>query len=364
MTKPALTIRRLRARAVRLPMRRPLRVSSGLIATACFVLLDLETEEGITGRAYLYSFFERHLPLLHAAVAELGTHVAGRKVEPTLLFAEAMKRYRLLDPKSMVGIAVSGLDIACWDALAKAADLPLARYLGGALTPVATYNSNGLGIVPAAEAADEAKALLAEGFHAIKVRLGRPSRADDLAVVRAVKKAIPADAILMADYNQALSVTEAVVRGHALDGEGLDWIEEPVRHDDYAGNARVAAALATPIQIGENFVFPQAMAAALAANACDYVMPDVQRIGGVSGWLRAAALADAAGIEMSSHLFPEVSAHLLAVTPTAHWLEYMDWANPILAEPLAIADGKATPPDRAGHGMAWDEAAVKRFEVA
>jgi len=231
------------------------------------------------------------------------------------------------------------------------------------MRPVQAYNSCGLGMIPVAAAAEEAQALLAEGFQAVKVRLGRADRKADLAVVRAVRRAMPDTAALMSDYNQALTVTEAIVRGQVLDGEGLYWIEEPVRHDDYAGNARVAAALRTPVQIGENFIFPQAMAAALAAHACDYVMPDLHRIGGVTGWLRAAALADAAGIEMSSHLFPEVSTHLLALTPSAHWLEYVDWANPVLAEPIAVKDGMAIVPDRPGHGMEWDEAAVRKYEV-
>jgi mandelate racemase len=142
------------------------------------------------------------------------------------------------------------------------------------------------------------------------------------------------------------------------------WIEEPTRHDDYAGCARIAAALKTPVQIGENFAGAPAMAAALAANACDYVMPDLERIGGVTGWQRAAALASAAGIEMSSHIFLEASAHLLAATPTCHWLEYVDWAAPILAQPLRIVDGMAEVPDRPGSGVAWDNDAVKRYRIA
>jgi mandelate racemase len=129
------------------------------------------------------------------------------------------------------------------------------------------------------------------------------------------------------------------------------WIEEPTRHDDYAGYARIAAALKTPVQIGENFAGAPAMATALAADACDYVMPDLERIGGVTGWQRAAALASAAEIEMSSHIFPEVSAHLLAAMQTCHWLEYVDWAAPILAEPLRIVDGMAQVPDRPGRGL-------------
>ncbi|MGH3167764.1 MAG: enolase C-terminal domain-like protein, partial [Trebonia sp.] len=142
---------------------------------------------------------------------------------------------------------------------------------------------------------------------------------------------------------------------------GLYWIEEPVRHDDYAASAELAALLRTPVQIGENFAGPRAMALALAQNASDFVMPDLDRIGGVSGWLGAAALADASGTEMSAHLYPEVSAHLLAATPTAHRIEYVDWAGPVLEQPLTVADGCVTPPDRPGTGLTWNAEAVRRF---
>ena len=142
----------------------------------------------------------------------------------------------------------------------------------------------------------------------------------------------------MCDFNQRLTVNEAIQRGRVLDDEGLYWIEEPVRHDDYEGYARIAAEVQTPIQTGENLVDTFEMADAIAARSLDFVMPDVQRIGGVTGWLRAAALAHAHGIEMSSHLFPEFSVHLLVVTPTCHWLEYMDWAAPVLQEPLRVKE--------------------------
>jgi mandelate racemase len=165
----------------------------------------------------------------------------------------------------------------------------------------------------------------------------------------------------MCDFNQRLTVNEAIQRGRMLDGEGLAWIEEPIRHDDYAGAARIAALLRTPVQIGENPVDTFELRAALEARAMDYVMPDVERIGGVTGWLQAAALAHAHGMEMSSHLFPEFSAHLLGVTPTRHWLEYVDWAAPVLAEPLQIRAGRALIPVRPGSGISWDEEAVARY---
>jgi mandelate racemase len=181
--------------------------------------------------------------------------------------------------------------------------------------------------------------------------------------VRTVRGRLPAGVELMVDYNQALSVAEALARGRALDDEGVYWMEEPIRHDDYRGAAELARTLATPIQIGENFSHPQAMEEALLAGASDYVMPDLERIGGVTGWTRAAALAHAHGREMSSHLFPEVSAHLLAVTPTAHWLEYVDWAAAVLKEPIAIKDGFAQVPARPGNGLEWDAAAVERYRM-
>ena len=202
------------------------------------------------------------------------------------------------------------------------------------------------------------------GFTAIKLRVGRDDPAEDLAAVRAVKKRVGDKITVMCDYNQRLTVNEAIVRGRMLDGEGLYWIEEPVRHDDYAGCARIAAELRTPLQTGENLVDTFELINALEARAMDYVMPDLQRIGGVTGWMRAAAITHAYGMEMSSHLFPEYSAHLLAVTPTAHWLEYMDWAVPILTEPIQIKDGSALIPDRPGSGITWNEDAIKRYAVA
>jgi mandelate racemase len=128
-------------------------------------------------------------------------------------------------------------------------------------------------------------------------------------------------------------------------------------------NATIARALAVPVQIGENFNGAETMIEALAAEACDYVMPDVSRIGGVSGWIQAAGIARAHSIEMSSHLLPEISAHLLAASTTCHYLEYVDWADAILEEPLQIQDGLARVPDRPGIGLTWRSEAVKALSL-
>ncbi|MEQ1686619.1 MAG: enolase C-terminal domain-like protein [Burkholderiaceae bacterium] len=358
-----LTLRALRSTAVLVPMARPLGTSAQTLRHAPLLLIDLETEQGVTGRAYLFCY----LPAAAASIArmldEAQRVIAGASVAPQEIGATLARHFRLLGVRGIVSMALAGIDMACWDALAHAAGLPMATLLGATPKPIPAYNSNGLGLMDAGAAADEAEALVAEGFAAIKMRLGRADEAADLAAVRAVRSRLADDIALMADYNQALSLNDAHRRCRALEGEGIYWIEEPIRHDDYAGNAALTRALDTPVQIGENFAGPQAMAVAIAAGAADFMMPDLERIGGVSGWQRAAALASVAGIELSSHLFPEVSAHLLAASPTAHWLEVVDWANPILAEPLKIIAGRAQPSTAPGSGLAWDDAAVARFRL-
>jgi mandelate racemase len=358
-----LTLRTITATPVIVPMRRTLGTSVMQVKQAPLLLIDLQTEEGLTGRAYLFCYLDAAGPAAAALVRDCSAFLAGKSAAPDAVRAALETRFKLLGLRGITAMVAAGIDMACWDALAIAAGLPLARLLGGELRPTPAYNSNGLGLVAPEAAAQEALEMVGEGFRAVKMRLGRPRGEDDLAAVRAVRKAIPADVRLMCDYNQALTVAQARERCRQLDGEGLYWIEEPIRHDDYAGNAGLAALVETPVQIGENFAGPRAMAQSLALNASDYVMPDVERIGGVSGWLEAAALARTASVEMSSHLFPEISSHLLAVTPTAHWLEYVDWANAILEQPLVLADGCIAPSDRPGNGMVWAEDAVQRYRV-
>jgi mandelate racemase len=134
--------------------------------------------------------------------------------------------------------------------------------------------------------------------------------------------------------------------------------------NNLSGYAQLRRELKTPVQIGENFYGPRGLHDALRSEAADYVMPDLMRIGGVSGWLRAAPIAAAAGIQVSTHLYPEFSAHLMRVTETAHWLEWQDWSNPILQQPFAARDSLIEIPDRPGAGIEWDEAAVSCYRYA
>jgi mandelate racemase len=361
---PRLTVRSMRAVPVMAPMNYVLGTSAGAVRSAPLLLFDLETHEGITGRAYQFCYVPAAAKALVVFLNDMLEAIRGDVVAPAELRTKLTRRYTLIGVQGVVRMGMSLIDVAAWDALSIAAGMPLASFLGAAPRPVPAYNSNGLGLMAPAAVADEAEKLLAGGFRAVKLRLGYPTLAADLAAVRAVRGRIAKDIAVMVDYNQALSVSEAVKRGRALDGEGVYWIEEPIRHDDYRGCAELRRAISTPVQIGENFSLLHDMQKALQAHACDYVMPDLERIGGVSGWREAGALAHAAGLPMSSHLYPEASAYLLAATPGAHWLEYVDWASRLVQEPLEIADGMAQPSGRPGIGLAWNEDVVRKLAAA
>ena len=197
----------------------------------------------------------------------------------------------------------------------------------------------------------------------VKAKIGYPTVQEDVAVIRAMRKAVGGTVAIMVDYNQSLTPVEAIERMRVLDEEGLAWVEEPTLAHDYAGHARIARESRTPVQCGENWWGPLDMQHAIDAQACDYMMPDVMKIGGVTGWLRAAALAQTKGILLSSHLWPEISAQLLCVTPTAHWLEYADWWNRIMELPLALKDGMTDVTGATGTGVSWNETALARYLV-
>lgn len=366
MSSAQLTLQSVDVRCVVVPLKRPLVSKVGVFRDWPLVLIDLYTAEGIVGRSYLEPYLKNSAKPIASTIRAVAADREGKLINPLGDFQDARQALNLVGYEGMAMIAISGLDMAAWDALAKAADMPLARLLGGTVGSVPAYNSNGLWLTDdATRLAEEAAELVEEGgFEALKLRLGHERLADDVRAIEAVRDAVGPDVKLMADFNQGLSLGDALRRCHALDDQRLYWLEEPIAYNNLRGYAQLTRELATPIQLGENFYGPRELSRAIDAHAGDYVMLDLMRIGGISGWLRAAPIAAAAGIEVSTHLYPDVAAHLMRITETAHWLEWQDWTHPIIAEPFELADGKLTIPDRPGCGIDWDEQAVHRFQHA
>lgn len=357
--KSAPKIEGFRVRAVQVPMPEPHRTASGVITESPLVLTDAITDAGITGHSMVFTYTLAALKPTAELIRNLEPLVKDEVLAPTEVENNLSKRFRLLGTQGLVGIALAAIDMALWDALARVHNLPLVRLLGGVEKRIRAYGAVGYDGV--AGSALTAEKWAKQGFTGIKAKIGYPTVQEDVAVVRAMRKAAGDNMAIMVDYNQCLTPVEAVERLRILDDEGLTWVEEPTLAHDYAGHALVAREARTPIQCGENWWGTLDLLHAVEAQASDFVMPDVMKIGGVTGWLRAAALAHTKGLRVSNHLWPEISARLLCCTPTAHWLEYADWWNPILSQPLRVENGMAVVGDAIGAGVDWNEDAVGRF---
>lgn len=352
-----LAIRSLRVRGINLALARPVETASGVMRTTPLALLDVLTEDGIAGVSYVRCYTPTALGPLIQLIANLEDVLRGKEAHPGVIFPLLDRHFKLLGPQGLTGIAMAAIDMALWDAQAKAAEVPLVTLLGGTPASVPAYAS--LRTMAPEAAAAEAAGHVAFGFRAVKLKIGVGGLSEDLKAIRAVRAAVGDDVDLLVDYNQSLTLEDALERVRALDAENLYWIEEPLRADDFAGHAKVSAAARTPVQLGENWWGPADMEKSVAAHASDHVMLDVMKLYGVTGWLRAAAIAAQNGLPASSHTFPEISAHLMCVTPTARYLEYLDHAGPILQQPVEIRDGRAYVSTAPGAGIAWNEEVLR-----
>jgi len=354
-------IREFRVRAARVPIHPPHRTASGVLTESPLVLTDVICDDGTAGHSLVFTYTPAALKPVAELIRNLGELIAGEPLAPAAIADRFAARFRLLGMQGLVGIAVAAIDMALWDALARMHGVSLVRLLGGVEKPIMAYGAIGYdGVADSARCAED---WASRGFRGVKAKIGYPTVQEDLDVIRAIRGAVGPEMAIMVDYNQSLLPATAVERLRAIDDEGLTWIEEPVLAHDFEGHAHVAREIRTPIQCGENWWGPHDVRAAIQHRASDFIMPDVMKIGGVTGWLRSAALAQAYSIPVSNHLWPEISAQLMCLTPTAHYLEYADWWNPIVAEPLRVERGIASASTAPGTGVLWNEAALARYSV-
>jgi mandelate racemase len=339
-------------------MREPHRTASGIVADSPLVLVDILTDQGLIGHSIVFTYTAAALSPTADLIRSLEPFLKGEQLAPREIEDKLARRFRLLGAQGLVGMALAGIDMALWDALARSHNSSLIRLLGGVEKPVRAYGA--VGYDGAVRSAKVAEGWARRGFKGVKAKIGYPDLKEDLEVIHAIRAAVGNDLAIMVDYNQCLTPADAVERLRVLDDEGLTWVEEPTLAHDFEGHAHIARHAKVPIQCGENWWGAGDLRHALQAQASDYIMLDVMKIGGVTGWLRAAALGEASGIPVSSHLWPELSLQLLCLTATAHWLEYSDWWNAILSNPLQIESGMAIPQSEAGSGVEWNEEGINR----
>jgi mandelate racemase len=356
-----LTIDSIAARAVQVPFSRPMRIASGNFPIAPLLLVDVQTREGIVGRSYAFAYTPFMLRSLMQFLHDITPDLIGKSVAPRERMRQLERQLKVVGSQGIAGMAVGTLDMALWDALGRAVNLPVAVLLGGQVKPLDAYDS--YGIVDIKTDLAQIEASLDSGFEAIKIKLGGGEVEDDVEAVAAVRKLIGPKVRLMVDFNQSQTIPGAIDRILRLQEFDLTWVEEPVAAEDLQGHRAVREAVRpVPIQTGENWCFPRGMANAIAARASDLAMIDIMKIGGVTGWISAAGQAEGASLPLSSHTFIEASAHTMAASPTASWFEYLDLAGPVLTEPLLPDKGKVVPRGP-GLGLEWDERAVHKFAL-
>jgi L-talarate/galactarate dehydratase len=364
-----MRITSIRTHIVELPADEPLAdAPENPQAKRPFVTLELGTDGGIEGIGV--TFFGSALTgALKHAVDALGALIVGD--DP--LRPEAILR-KLRDAAGSAGnagvftLALSAIDMALWDIKAKVANLPLWRLLGGARERVPTYASGALmrGL-PLDRAAAAAHRLVETGFGEVKMQLALPGETSprrEIERVRVIRESLGPDVALMVDINQRWRPEQAMDMGRRLEGFNLGWLEDVTVADDFAGLARVAAALSTPVTGGEYLWGIAPFRHMLEARSVDIVMIDLVRVGGITQWLKVAGMAEAFNLPVVSHLIPEVHVHLIGAIPHGLTVEYMPWLTRLFEEVPQPVKGELAMPSAPGLGLKLDRAALKRFAVA
>jgi L-talarate/galactarate dehydratase len=334
------------------------------------VIVRLGTDEGTEGIGVTF-YGGAITASLKRAVDDLGALTIGEHpLRVEAIIAKLRAAAGSAGPAGMFTLALSAIDIALWDIRGKTLNQPLWKLLGGAQQRVATYASGALRRnLSLDEVVAAAGTLKDKGFREMKTQLALPgdtSPAKEVERTVRVREAIGLDIKLMCDINQRWRVEQAIDIGKRVEdaGVGLFWLEDVTAHDDYAGLARVNAALTTPICGGELVYGIVPFRHMIEARSVDYVMIDLIRVGGITQWMKVAGMAEAFNLPVVSHVIPEIHAHLVAAVPNGLTVEYMGWMLKLFDGVAALEEGALVLPDRPGLGLTFNEETIKRFGAA
>ncbi len=315
----------------------------------------LQTAEGASGLGFSYTIGRGGRATKAMLDSEIVPLVLGEDAEDIERLWEKMWwGLHWVGRHGVVSLAMAVIDIGLWDLKAKRAGLPLYKLLGAARDRVPAYDTDGGWLNHSEEEiVREAVQRVEEGFTGVKIKVGRESRAEDVARVRAVRRAIGPDVKLMVDANLRWTAAEAMARARALEEFDLFWLEEPIEADDVLGHQKLRESTSIPIAVGESLYNRHAFKEFLARGGATILQPDAGRTGGISEWLRIAAMAQAFNTPVSPHFLMELHVHLACAVPNALWVEHIPFLNRFVAKPLRVEGGYAYPPDTAGHGVAF-----------
>lgn len=361
-----MKITALKTRLVDVPLEKPIATAIHSIRSVGCVLLYLETDQGLVGQSYVFTINAVRLRAFDEMIRGFAHQVVGKDPHYVTQIWSAI--WAEINPTGHEGVtisALSALDTACWDLIGKAAERPLHHIFGASRDRVRTYASGGLWLSNSIdELAEEAVSFVNIGFKAIKMRLGKADLQEDAARARAIRAAVGPDIEILSDANQSLTPKNAIKLGRLLEQSQVTWLEEPVARHDLAGQAEVRRALDISIASGETEWTRYGILNTIKAGAADVLMPDLQRIGGLTEMRRVAALAEAYNLPISTHIFTEQSLCIAGSAANCISVEHMPWYAPLFQESMEIVDGDILIPQRHGTGFTFDEAAISRFALS
>ena len=351
---------------VKVPLENAYQAAGREVGANWHVLARVRTTDGVEGFGYIVSLNAMFVGAVAAATRELASLLPGIPVLDTEAAWQRMARAGdWVGPGGLLHYAIAPLDIAMWDAAGKTLGIPVRQMLGGFRDRMPAYASDGFWYsLPLDTLADNARKAVAQGFQALKLRVGNePHPEREVARVRAVREAVGPDVSIMVDATESWTVDRAMRTGRALQEAGIVWLEDPVKHSDIAGMARLGAALDVPLATGEHLYQIADYTRLLEARAASIALIDLGRIGGVTPWRHVASLAHGFGVRVGGHVLPEIHIQLLTAVPNAYLLEYVPRSAALLTSMLGLNGADVVAPSGSGFGLELDEEALKHYTV-
>jgi len=337
----------------------------GRAAHVVTLIIELHTDTGLVGLGLAYALQGSGRGMLFTATDDIAPLMIGEDpLDHERLEAKAYWRLQGIGRRGLVPQAYSAFDLALWDLKGKAANLPLYKLLGGARESVPAYGSDTAWLyMKPGEIVKASQAYLDQGLMGIKVKVGADPGAD-AERVHALRQAWGDEIWLAVDANQRYDFGTALAMGRFFEDEiGVDWFEEPILCEDVQGHARLAERLEVPIAAGESLYHRDEFESYLKAKAIGIVQPDLTRLGGITPFLRVAALADLYHLPIAPHLMPEIAVHLGCGLPRVTCIEWMPWHAELFVDLPRFVQGKLTPMNRPGLGLELNRDAVAKYRV-
>ncbi len=350
---------------VEIPLAKPLMTAIHKTETVACIIIRVEADNGLVGENYIFTLHKSRLPIFDAMIKSLSPFVIGKSpfyVER--IWDDMWNDCNSIGQKGVSISAVSAIDTALWDLVGKKANRPLYQLFGAYRDKIKAYASSGLWLSSSIdELIEEAHGFIEQGFRSMKLRLGKDNLKEDIARVRALRNSVGDDIEILTDLNQSMTPHKAIALAEELKSYNIAWLEEPIAANDLAGHARIREAINIPLASGETEYTRFGMKDMLDANAVDILMPDLQRIGGLSEFRKAAALASAYHIPISTHIFTEQSLTIAGSQANCISVEHVDWFSPLYKEKIRIENGYIIIPERPGLGFTFDANTIKEYQV-